>query len=156
MIKLAWMTLLLIKEAQTIPGVTNQRDSLHFYFPECELSSINPLGDKGMYWGEKRLLYSNIFWQHKVKQRETDVFIAALFLEPFMGILALLFSKEYHCPQGFQTYFTLKSLHVKYLMRLNFPGTFFGKCRYRPILGFYSWGDLEGENNIPQSTQRMS
>lgn len=110
MIKLLWMPLLLIKEAQNIPGLRSERDSLDLYFPECGLSSINPLGDKSKYCGKKRLLHSNIFWQHKVKQRETDVFFAALLLDSFMGILALLFSKEYHCPQGFQIYFTLKSL----------------------------------------------
>lgn len=66
MIKLLLVIPLLIKEAQTILGLRNHRDYLGHYFPECVLSSISSLGDKGMYWGI-RFLCSKIFWKHKVK-----------------------------------------------------------------------------------------
>lgn len=113
-----WMILLLIEEAQHILEPRNHREYLDHYIPEHVPSEVSSCTRK------KRLLCSKIFWKHKIKQKETDVFIAA-FLEPFTGTLALSFSKV----PGFQTYFTMKSLHMKYLMRLNFSGTFFGKCR---------------------------
>lgn len=74
--------------------------------------------------GKTRLLCLKIFCKHKVKQRETDVFIAVL-LEPFTGTSVLSFSKEHYYTWCFQTYFTMKPFYVKYLMGIGFPGTFF-------------------------------
>lgn len=78
--------------------------------------------------GKTRLLCLKIFCKHKVKQREADVFIAG-FLEPFTGTSVMSFSAEHHYTWCFQTYFTMKSFYVKYLMGIDFPGTFFIKMQ---------------------------